>query len=194
MICALTADVEHLLGTDAEIARLKKRDPDALASLIARYQHRLYRYLVRLVRDPATADDLFQQTWLRVMEKIRQYDASRSFDAWLDEPKENGAPAQRLPSVSPSALEQYLKSERIAKVMRGMAALPAIHREVLTLRFEEELKLEEIAQLTGTPLATAASFERGDSGVQCGAVVAGLHGGVPFLEVFEADAHAVETS
>jgi RNA polymerase sigma factor (sigma-70 family) len=51
--------------------------------MISRYQHRLYRYLLRLVREPAAADDLFQQTWLRVMEKIGRYDARRNFESWL---------------------------------------------------------------------------------------------------------------
>ena len=68
MIFELSADAEELLDADSEIGRLRRRDPDALAALVARYQHRLYRYLLRLVRDPAAADDLFQQTWLRAVE------------------------------------------------------------------------------------------------------------------------------
>src|SRR6185437_4802976 len=56
---------------------------DALARLIEQYQARLYRYLLRLVHEPATAEDLFQQTWIHVAEKIRSYDPKRSFDNWL---------------------------------------------------------------------------------------------------------------
>ena len=58
-------------------------DPNALSELITRYQNRLYRYLLRMVQQPAEAEDLFQQTWLRVVEKIRSFDTRRNFDAWL---------------------------------------------------------------------------------------------------------------
>src|SRR5215470_8179148 len=68
---------------ESELTRLRGGDLDALTSLVERYQHRLYRYLLRLVRQPATAEDLFQQTWLRVMERIRNYDPNRSFEGWL---------------------------------------------------------------------------------------------------------------
>jgi RNA polymerase sigma-70 factor (ECF subfamily) len=66
MILEAIIDWEQPVAPDSEIAKLRRRDPDVLAALVTRYQHRLYRYLLRLVRDPATAEDLFQQTWLRV--------------------------------------------------------------------------------------------------------------------------------
>ena len=66
-----------------EIARLRRLDSAALASVVGRYQHRLYRYLRRLVGEPAAADDLFQQTWLNVVRQIGRYDSRRSFDTWL---------------------------------------------------------------------------------------------------------------
>src|ERR1700691_1794157 len=83
MILAAAMNPEALSGVEDSIARMRRGDPDALSAVISRYQHRLYRYLLRLVREPASADDLFQQTWLRVMEKIGRYDASREFEGWL---------------------------------------------------------------------------------------------------------------
>ena len=53
-----------------QVARLRSGDPAALAEVVGRYQHRLYRYFVRLVRDQASADDLFQQTWLQVVRHL----------------------------------------------------------------------------------------------------------------------------
>jgi RNA polymerase sigma-70 factor (ECF subfamily) len=82
MILAAAMSLEGLTG-DREIARLRQGDPDTITELIGRYQHRLYRFLVRMVGDPATAEDLFQQTWIRLMEKIGSYDAQRNFEAWL---------------------------------------------------------------------------------------------------------------
>ena len=109
MILAATMSLEGLTG-DREIARLRKGDPDAITEVIGRYQHRLYRFLVRMVGDPATAEDLFQQTWIRLMEKIGSYDARRNFEALSLIASSNApgslcsygtifAPESRLPSM-----------------------------------------------------------------------------------------------
>lgn len=166
---------EGWLGLEDEVARLGRGELDALDALLGRYQHRLYRYLLRLVRDPAAAEDLFQQTWLRVAESIRRYDPQRSFEAWLfavsrnlaidhlrrrapeslDEPRADGATgAERLAAAGTDALERLLVRERVELVTAAMAELPAAYREVLTLRFEDGMKLEEIAAVTAAPLST----------------------------------------
>jgi len=178
MILAAAMYPEAFSGAQDAIARMRRGDPDAFAAMISRYQHRLYRYLLRLVREPAAADDLFQQTWLRVMERIGRYDARRNFESWLfsvahnlaidswrakrgeslDDAGEGGEPARdRLPAGDPDALERLLDFERGALLAACMHELPAIHREVLTLRFEEDMKLEEIAEVAGIPLSTVKS-------------------------------------
>ena len=83
MVGATALSLEGLVAVDPDVVRLRRGDLSALSELITRYQNRLYRYLLRIVRQPAEAEDLFQQTWLRVVEKIRSFDASRNFDAWL---------------------------------------------------------------------------------------------------------------
>jgi RNA polymerase sigma-70 factor (ECF subfamily) len=144
---------------------------DELAALVTRYQHRLYRYLLRLVREPAAAEDLFQQTWLRVLQSIRRYDAHRSFEAWLFAVAHNLAidhlrrgrlesldePPSEPVAADPDALERCLASERTGLLAASMSQLPALYREVLTLRFEEEMKLEEIAEVVRVPLSTVKS-------------------------------------
>ena len=82
MILAAAMNPETFRTAENAIARLRRGDTDRLTDLLACYQHRLYRFLLRLVRDPAAAEDLFQQTWLRVMEKIGKYDAHSRFDTW----------------------------------------------------------------------------------------------------------------
>jgi RNA polymerase sigma-70 factor (ECF subfamily) len=62
-----------------------------------------------------------------------------------------------LRTGDPDALEQLLDFERGAMLAACMHELPAIHREVLTLRFEEDMKLEEIAEVAGIPLSTVKS-------------------------------------
>jgi RNA polymerase sigma-70 factor, ECF subfamily len=181
MMGAAAMPWEGLVGLEAEVAQLRRGDLDALSSLIARYQNRLYRYLLRMVREPAEAEDLFQQTWLRVAEKIRSFDPHRNFDAWLftlarnlaidhlrrirpeslDEPvsadPSSGTAVERLASREPAPLDQVLERERANRLVAALGELPVIYREILTLRFEEEMKLEEIAQVLGTPLSTVKS-------------------------------------
>jgi RNA polymerase sigma-70 factor, ECF subfamily len=174
----LLEGLEELVAVDTDVARLRRGDLDALSGLIARYQNRLYRYLLRMVRQPVEAEDLFQQTWLKVVEKIRSFDASRNFDAWLftlarnlaidhlrrihpqslDEPladSERGETAvDRIPSTEKAPFDRALATERRTQVGDAIAGLPVIYREVLALRFEEEMKIEEIADVTGAPLST----------------------------------------
>jgi RNA polymerase sigma-70 factor (ECF subfamily) len=172
---------EGRVGPESDVARLRRGDLDALSALITRYQNRLYRYLLRLVREKAEAEDLFQETWLRVVEKIRKFDPDRNFDAWLftvarnlafdhlrrirpgslDEPApgidSDETAASRLVSSERPALEGLLERERYGRLGGALETLPVVYREVLTLRFEEEMKLEEIAQVLGTPLSTVKS-------------------------------------
>src|ERR1700740_1757125 len=66
------------------IARgLRRRDPDLLDRLIEQYQHRLLRYLVYLSGNRELAEDLFQETWIRVLERGHQYDGRHEFSTWL---------------------------------------------------------------------------------------------------------------
>jgi RNA polymerase sigma-70 factor (ECF subfamily) len=112
------------------------------------------------------------------MEKIGRYDARRQFDPWLfsvarnlaidylrqrrgvslDAPDDSGAaPVERLVAGEQDPLERVLEYERGAILAAAIAELPVIYREVLALRFEEEMKLEEIAIVIGVPLSTVKS-------------------------------------
>jgi len=171
--------VETMLGAtlsfETEVTRLRGGDMDAIATLMQRYQHRLYRYMLRMVRQPATAEDLFQQTWIRVMESAGSYDPRRSFEGWLfaiahnlaidhlrrrqpeslDEELPSGETrVDATPSTAPDVLAQLLAEERSTFVAQAVAEMSATFREVLTLRFEEEMKLEEIAEVLALPLGT----------------------------------------
>ena len=179
---------ETPVSFESELTRLRSGDLDALTMLVERYQNRLYRYLLRLVKQPGTAEDLFQQTWLRLMERIKSYDPERNFDTWLfsvahnlaidylrryrpeslDEPMPSGETRQdRLAAAGPGALETLLARERADRLSAVMTELPLQYRVVLSLRFEEEMKLEEIATVLGIPLSTVKTrLHRGLKGLR----------------------------
>jgi RNA polymerase sigma-70 factor, ECF subfamily len=158
---------------------LARRDPDILDRLIERYQQRLYRYLLFLTGDSALADDLFQETWIRVLERGHQYNAKNKFESWLfaiarnlviDESRrkkmssleELGDPDSNQPYEPPderarSALQLLVARESEQVVQLSLLKIPAYYREVLLLRFHEELGLEEIAAVLSAPLSTVKS-------------------------------------
>jgi RNA polymerase sigma-70 factor (ECF subfamily) len=162
---------------NTEIARgLRRRDPDLLDRLIEQYQHRLMRYLTYVVGNRQTAEDLFQDTWLRVLERGSQYDGEHQFSAWLFsvarnlaidhlrkkkhvslETEENKVPIAIPVSAGPSAFEVVAGAEKSEQIFEALTKVPAEYREAIVLRFHEELSLEEIAAVTRAPLGTVKS-------------------------------------
>src|SRR5271155_1806987 len=84
MNAAICYFVNGMESETSAIARgLHHRDPDLLDRLIEQYQHRLLRYLVYLTGNRELAEDLFQETWIRVLERGHQYDGRHEFSTWL---------------------------------------------------------------------------------------------------------------
>ncbi len=165
---------------NAEIARgLKRQDPELLDLLIETYQHRLMRYLMFLTNRREVAEDLFQEVWIRVLRRGSQYNGKARFDTWiftiarnlvidlsrkrtmasLDEMREGGEDERpfEIALDQPSPLEQFQDRENASEVASVLLTLEPSYREVLTLRFHEEMSLEEIANVTAAPLSTVKS-------------------------------------
>jgi RNA polymerase sigma-70 factor (ECF subfamily) len=164
-----------------EIARgLRRRDPDLLDRLIEQYQHRLLRYLVYLTGRRELAEDLFQETWIRVLERGHQFNDKYAFSTWLfsvarnlaidhmrrKQPAsldglmdnhEGSAPFDVPATGGASAFDQTLQREQGEHIAAGMQHLPAEYREALVLRFQEGMSLEEIASVARVPLGTVKS-------------------------------------
>jgi RNA polymerase sigma-70 factor, ECF subfamily len=161
---------------EAQIARgLRHRDPELLDALIEQYQHRLLRYLLHLTGNRAVAEDLFQEVWVRVLEKGHLYDGRNRFVTWLmsiahnvaidhlrrrnpaslDEMQdpEDGAPFEP-PDSGPSPFEQAAVHQQQDMLQEALDRVAPLFREVLVLRFQEQMKLEEIAKLIHIPVAT----------------------------------------
>ena len=166
----------------AAIARgLKRHDAELLDQLIETYQHRLMRYLMFLTGRREVAEDLFQEVWIRVLRRGSQYNGKARFDTWLftiarnlvidlsrkrtmasldemcDGGEDSGPRPFEIVQDGPSPLEQFQYRENASQVATVLLALDESYREVLTLRFHEEMSLEEIATLTRAPLSTVKS-------------------------------------
>jgi RNA polymerase sigma-70 factor (ECF subfamily) len=180
---AMTLTAAQTAMTQAENAAiahgLKRQDPELLDQLIEQYQHRLLRYLLFLTGRREVAEDLFQETWMRVLIRGAQYNGKARFDTWLftiarnlvidlsrkrtmasldemSDTNEDDRPFE-VAMAGPSPLEQFTSREDSAEVGEVLLTLDAPYREVLVLRFYEEMSLEEIAGMTRAPLSTVKS-------------------------------------
>ena len=174
LFAGLMTDDTQLLA-----AGLRRRDPEVLDRLIEQYQQRLYRYLLFLTGNPALAEDLFQETWVRVLERGHQYNAKNKFESWLFTIARNlvidvsrrkkiasledlGNPESEQSYDPPdersvSALQMLVTRENEKTVQLSLLKIAPYYREVLLLRFHEELPLEEIATVLATPISTVKS-------------------------------------
>jgi RNA polymerase sigma-70 factor (ECF subfamily) len=163
----------------AKIARgLRERDMQLVADLVERCQHRLVRYLLYLTGRREYAEDLAQETWVRVLQRGSQYNGRQRFDPWLFAIARNLAidylrkkrkgvqtaslPNDRdamllLPTSGPSPFEAAARSEDAIRLAGQLQILSPLYREALLLRFQEDLSLPEIAQVLGAPITTVTS-------------------------------------
>lgn len=159
---------------------LRHRDPAMLDRLIEQYQHRLYRYLLYLTRDTQLAQDLFQETWIRVLERGSQYSARYKFETWLltiarnlvidqvrrkqptsfcelETADDESQPFDVADDRAEAAFLQFQQQQQDDRLALLLQNLPVLYREVLTLRFHEDMQLDEIAKVLNAPLSTVKS-------------------------------------
>ena len=154
-------------------------DNRAFDELLARNQQKLYNYILFVVRDPDMANDVFQDTFVKVIVKLQEgkYTDSGKFSFWLMriahnvimdsfrqmkserivEPTEDND----LSNLSSEELmdinreNEYVNTQVLSDVRHIMQALPAAQREVVYMRFYQELSFKEIAEMTGVSINTS---------------------------------------
>ncbi len=151
-------------------------DLAAFEALYARHRGMLYRFLLRSVRDPHRTDELFQETWSRVISARERYQPQAKFTTWLLQIAHNlmidGMRRQR-PGVSGDEAEVALANiatpereqpdhalsefERRRHLQQAIEKLPGEQRIAVLLRLEQDLSLEEIAAVTGCGRETVKS-------------------------------------
>lgn len=179
---AVTHDEQARQESLAVAEGLKHRKAGLLDELIVRYQHRLLRYLLFLTGNRETAEDLFQEVWMRVLVRGGQFNGRARFETWLftiarnlvidhrrkrvlnslDELVEGATEDDRAMTFEvaddePTPFDRVANLEDREQIAAALLALDTLHREVLVLRFHEELSLEEIAKVTRAPLSTVKS-------------------------------------
>jgi RNA polymerase sigma-70 factor (ECF subfamily) len=180
MVATVTAFSGVMEPESRDIAQaLRRRDSEFIGRLVAQYHYRLLRYLFCWTARREAAEDLVQDTWLRVLEHAGRYDPRRRFEPWLFSiarnlaidhlRKRQATTAQHpMPGEDDEALDvaapeiespfaAAARSEDAKRIASALSALEPIYREALLLRFQEDLSLAEIAHVIGAPLSTVSS-------------------------------------
>ena len=164
-----------MISDEVLYARVCSGDREALVALVDRYHAPLLHFLQRMTGQPQTAEDLVQETFVRLI-TYRGKPPER-FRAWaytvacnlardlfrsaaqrreLPDPLEEEVTGQLTPETS--SLEACVElDEDCLRAAQALLRLPVAQREIITLRFYHDLRLEEIAEVTRSPLGTVKS-------------------------------------
>ena len=175
----LDRDRDRHKDADAElVARTLAGSADAFRLLVERYQRPILSLITRMVHDPALAEDLAQEVFVKAYHKLRTYDPRRKLSSWLFKIAHNTAIDQlRRASLKIVPLEATAsdgeesweilpadekqgpgqraeRAETMAQLETALGRLSPTYREILLLRFREGLAYHEIAEVTGLAMGT----------------------------------------
>ncbi|MBQ4621926.1 MAG: sigma-70 family RNA polymerase sigma factor [Bacteroidaceae bacterium] len=163
---------------DALVALYSKGNNQAFDILLDRYKDKLYSYIYFVVRNEEQTEDLFQETFVKAIVTIQQgrYSADGKFGAWLtriahnlvidffrQERNENVVSNDEVEidlfnnaNLSDDTIETQMVNEQVlCDVRRLMDYLPENQREVVYMRFYQDLSFKEIAEITGVSINTS---------------------------------------
>lgn len=166
----------RVIGSDeadgALLARYRKGDQQAFAELVVRYQRPLYNAALWIVRKPEDASDVTQIVFLRVAERLDEYDPKHKFFSWIyriavneslnllrrtgrDDELDDEADFAASETVDPAW--QIAQAEQSRRIQAALQRLKANDRMVLMLRHFSEFGYEEIAQILEVDVKTVKS-------------------------------------
>ena len=139
--------------------------------MVREYQNPLYSFIIRIVENRETADDIFQETWVRVIRHIGSFRGDARFSTWLFQialnqcrnamRKQSRRSFVDIEDVAQSlAVDPDVDADQIVmagKVKKMLAGMPAKMREVIVLRYYHDKSEQEIAAVIGKPLGTVKS-------------------------------------
>lgn len=166
--------------TDEELALLYINGNNrAFDLLLSHNQSKLFSYILFVVRNRDVADDIFQETFVKIITKLQQgcYKPSGKFSAWamriahniimdwyraqktdkiVEPTKENNLSNLGSADIQIGNIEnQFVNMQTLADIKKLMQHLPPSQREVVFMRFYQEMSFKEIAKATGVSINTS---------------------------------------
>jgi len=159
-----------MISDEELLYELQKGHESALEALVHRYHRQIFAYLYRVTHNYHLAEDLAQETFWRMCKTVKLYKYPRSFKPWLYTIASNitrdhwrsagNKPTQELPeelAAEGNVEEWFERQENRQRVVKALGQLEGSRREIVILRFYQDLTLAEISQVTGFPLGTVKS-------------------------------------
>src|SRR5262249_48575090 len=166
--------------SDPELAeRLKRREPQAMADLYDRYGRLAYSVILRIVRDSEMAEDLVQETFIRVWSRVQAFDSEKgALGPWLLAVARNRAidylrsvdgrmarssyelVEMENPALFANLEEQVVTSDQSRRIREALSKLNPTQRNVIELAYFEGLSQTEMAEKLGQPLGTIKTWIR----------------------------------
>ncbi|HEY0223432.1 MAG TPA: sigma-70 family RNA polymerase sigma factor [Pseudolabrys sp.] len=151
------------------IARIAGGDRLAMQVLFARHHVRVYRFVLRLVRNEATAEDLISEVFLDIWRQAGKFEGRSAVSTWMlsiarfkalsvlrkrPEQELDEETAGRIEDQSDDPETALAKKDKGALLRECLSALSAEHREIVDLVYYHEKSVEEVAGIVGIPEAT----------------------------------------
>ncbi len=140
-------------------------DLAAFEQLVRAYQQHVWRFLRRLLGDPTVAEDVTQETFLRVFRRLSTFTFEAKFSTWVFQIARNAGIDElrsrqrrtRLESVAPPRRRSAASPEARAEIEAALASLPVDLREAVVLVEVVGLRYHEVARVLGVPEGTVKS-------------------------------------
>jgi RNA polymerase sigma-70 factor, ECF subfamily len=166
----MNADEAQQLGESLIVLQAQAGDRPSFHKLVDLYQQRLMYFVRRLVRTPQECEDVLQEAWLKAFRSLGQLQSPQAFRVWLYRIAYYCAMTQvrhrdvvekstgcAVESDAIDCWDELLLLENVEFVHAALERLSLAHREVLTLRFLEDMDVKEIAEVVGCSEGTAKS-------------------------------------
>jgi len=149
---------------ERDLVERAKQDPEAFGALYDRYFPQIYRFAYSRVRDQSLAEDVTSEVFFKALRNIKRYTYSgHPFSSWLYQITLNAVAdhyrglhgevdleeGSSLPSTAPAVVDEVVRRDRSRRIWAAIDQLPRQQRAAMVLKFSEDRKIEEIAQILG---------------------------------------------
>lgn len=158
------------LSDEEIVEKVRSYDRELYAVIVERYQNKLLRYAISLMKDEHKATDAVQESFIKAFVNLNSFDTQKKFSSWIYRIVHNEAMnsvkkyQKEIPLLddvdfpSDENIERaFEKKEMIAQVEKCLEKMPLLYSEPLTLHYIEEKSYEEISDILRIPMGTVAT-------------------------------------
>lgn len=157
--------------SDEEIVeKVRSKDQEFFSVIVQRYQHKLLRYSISLIKDEHKATDVVQESFIKAFINLNSFDSDKKFSSWIYRIVHNEAmnSIKKYPKEVPflenvdfqsdeNIENDFEQKETIARVEKCLRGMPLLYSEPLTLLSIEEKSYTEISDILRIPMGTVAT-------------------------------------